>query len=89
MESAHGTVPSVTGEGLVFESPVYWTEKRPWTEPNRTDGNRTFGRGCPNSFTSPVHGSPMIGDLNGPPEDRLQPVVDRTSVVSSLRGMNM
>jgi hypothetical protein len=44
----------------VFESPVYWTEKRLWTEPNRTDGNRTIGCGCPNIFTSPVHGSSMI-----------------------------
>jgi hypothetical protein len=62
----------------VFESPVYWTEKRPWTEPNRTDHNQTVGCGCPNILTSPVHGSSMVEHLNRPPKDRPQPVEDRT-----------
>jgi hypothetical protein len=73
---------------LVFESPVYWTEKRLWTEPNWTDGNRTIGCSCPNIFTSPVHGSSMIWHLNRPPKDWPQPVVDQTLVASSLRGVN-
>jgi hypothetical protein len=32
---------------LVFKSLVHRTEKRLWTQLNRTDGNRTFGCGCP------------------------------------------
>ena len=42
---------------VVFKSPVHWTEKRPWTQPDRTDGNRTFGCGCAKFFTCAVHGS--------------------------------
>jgi len=63
---------------IVFESPVYWTEKRPWTELNRTGRNRTIGCGCPNVLTSPVHGSSMVEHLSRLPKDRPQPVVDRT-----------
>ena len=33
--------------GIVFKSLVHRTEKRPWTQPNWTDGNQTFGCGCP------------------------------------------
>jgi hypothetical protein len=40
---------------VVFESQVHRTEKRPWTQPNRTDGNRTFGCGCHMVVTHAVH----------------------------------
>ena len=78
----------VNNFAIVFESPVYWTEKRPWTEPNRTDGNWTISCSCPNIFTSLVHGSSMIWHLNRLPKDWPQPVVDWTLVASSLQGVN-
>jgi hypothetical protein len=63
---------------VVFESPVYWTEKRLWTELNQTDHNWTIGCSCPNILTSLVHGSSMVEHLNRPPKDQPQPVEDQT-----------
>jgi hypothetical protein len=54
----------------VFESPVHRTKKRPWTEPNWTDGNRTFGHGCHMVVTHAVHSPSTIQYINRPGENR-------------------
>jgi hypothetical protein len=48
---------------VVFESPVHRTEKRPWTQPNWTDGNRTFSCGCLMSRHHTVAGLPQSNIL--------------------------